>query len=377
MFDDKVQGQGGQTPANLPFVDEPQDMFAKTDSAASPPASVSPIASSSETPQSALSAGVLRPKEPVAAPVTQAMPVAPGSDTADIPAVPPVSPPAVSPPSAMQSRVPSLATDIPDVPKGDYALKGPSLSRGIMTVIVLIVVFLIIGGGAWWIYAAFIKDQSKTPSVNEVPQELPASEEELNTGDPADLPPLEDGTLEEETPIDTDDLLLFGEPIDTDGDGLDDVREEDIGTDPRNWDSDDDGLSDGDEVIIWKTDPNNPDSDGDSYEDGAEVKSGYNPAGPGKFFEQPTSSGGVPDAAVSARMTEEELEKHMGALREAVGDIGTCSEAQYELVRTLVLEQLKAQEEAGEYVIDDATYTDPVVVQMIQTQLAPFGCLDT
>jgi hypothetical protein len=42
-------------------------------------------------------------------------------------------------------------------------------------------------------------------------------------------------------------------------------------------------LSDGDEVIIWKTNPMNPDSDGDSYLDGSEVKSGYNLLAQEKF----------------------------------------------------------------------------------------------
>jgi hypothetical protein len=86
----------------------------------------------------------------------------------------------------------------------------------------------------------------------------------------------------------TDTKLLFGEPVDSDGDGLTDDREKELGTDPTNWDTDHDGLSDYDEVTIWKTDPKNPDTDGDTYQDGAEVKNGYNPAGPGKIFEPPT-----------------------------------------------------------------------------------------
>jgi len=48
-------------------------------------------------------------------------------------------------------------------------------------------------------------------------------------------------------------------------------------------DSDSDGLSDGDEVLRYKTDPANPDTDGDGYSDGSEVKNGYNPLGEGKL----------------------------------------------------------------------------------------------
>ncbi|WP_222822383.1 Rib/alpha-like domain-containing protein, partial [Gulosibacter bifidus] len=88
---------------------------------------------------------------------------------------------------------------------------------------------------------------------------------------------------------------------DSDGDGLTDVREEELGTDPNNpdtdgdglndgqevnetntdpldGDSDDDGLTDGREVNETKTDPNNPDSDGDGLTDGQEVLGGdHNP----------------------------------------------------------------------------------------------------
>jgi hypothetical protein len=45
----------------------------------------------------------------------------------------------------------------------------------------------------------------------------------------------------------------------------------------RNTDSDDDGLSDYDEINIHGTDPNNPDTDGDGYLDGVEVENGYDP----------------------------------------------------------------------------------------------------
>lgn len=42
-------------------------------------------------------------------------------------------------------------------------------------------------------------------------------------------------------------------------------------------DSDNDGLTNDDEINIWHTDPNNSDTDGDGYLDGEEVKNGYDP----------------------------------------------------------------------------------------------------
>jgi len=58
---------------------------------------------------------------------------------------------------------------------------------------------------------------------------------------------------------------------DTDGDGLTDYIEGQIGTDPNDPDSDNDGLTDWEEVIEHQTDPLDPDTDGDAVNDGAEV----------------------------------------------------------------------------------------------------------
>jgi serine/threonine protein kinase len=57
---------------------------------------------------------------------------------------------------------------------------------------------------------------------------------------------------------------------DSDGDGLSDLEEVNGPTDPLNPDTDGDGLNDGEEKI-WKTDPNAPDTDGDTLPDGMEV----------------------------------------------------------------------------------------------------------
>lgn len=59
--------------------------------------------------------------------------------------------------------------------------------------------------------------------------------------------------------------------LDSDGDGLTDAEEAQIGTDPFNPDTDGDGLTDFEEVRTYKTDPLNPDTDYDGLKDGAEV----------------------------------------------------------------------------------------------------------
>ena len=60
-------------------------------------------------------------------------------------------------------------------------------------------------------------------------------------------------------------------PDETDGDGLWDYEEYWLGTDPNDTDTDDDDLSDYDEVKIHETDPLDPDTDGDFMPDGWEV----------------------------------------------------------------------------------------------------------
>jgi len=77
------------------------------------------------------------------------------------------------------------------------------------------------------------------------------------------------------------DATSFAVGIDTDVDGLCDsaetntgeyVSSTNTGTDPRNPDTDDDGLTDGEEVTEFGTNPNLPDSDGDGLSDWEEVK---------------------------------------------------------------------------------------------------------
>lgn len=74
---------------------------------------------------------------------------------------------------------------------------------------------------------------------------------------------------------------------DTDEDGLSDKDEVRVYlTDPLNPDTDNDGLFDREEVIFWQTDPLKSDTDGDGFLDGVEVTNGYNPLGEGQIDNQ-------------------------------------------------------------------------------------------
>ena len=96
----------------------------------------------------------------------------------------------------------------------------------------------------------------------------------LNPYDPSDagLDPDNDGlTNLQEYQLGTDPHVA-----DTDGDGLSDGQEVKLGTNPLVADTDGDGIPDGQEVLLG-TNPLNPDTDGDGIPDGIEVKIGTNP----------------------------------------------------------------------------------------------------
>ncbi|MDE7293415.1 MAG: thrombospondin type 3 repeat-containing protein [Oscillospiraceae bacterium] len=74
---------------------------------------------------------------------------------------------------------------------------------------------------------------------------------------------------------------------DRDGDGLTNLEEYSLGTDPWDEDSDRDGLTDGEEVRTYGTDPLEEDTDGDSVSDKDEITLGLDPLNP--------ATNGVPD----------------------------------------------------------------------------------
>ncbi len=282
MFDDQIPKASGQVPGNLP-IGEPDDMFSDVEPTPEPAEATNPTeVVEPEAPASALGAGVLRPVEEVSEPANLAT-------EEKVETTPKIS----TMPDLGSDPVNSKASPANDI----YAIKEPALTRGLVTMIIVVIGVVILGAGSWWIYNSFMKvpleDDFVVPAVNL----LDAEEEDATLPAPEVVEPVE--VVSDEVLLPTDDLtqdiiddqILFGEPIDKDGDSLDDERELEIGTDPNNWDTDGDELGDGDEVIIWKTDPNNWDTDGDTFPDGQEIKNGYNPDGPGKLFEPPVEEG--------------------------------------------------------------------------------------
>lgn len=256
MFDD--QNSSPIPPTNLPT--EPEDMFS----------GVEKNTSAGEMPEipDALSNGLLKKKMPTAA----------------------------TPPSLLPVNEESQM--------GNYKMSGPILGK----IILGLVIVLLLGGlayASWWFFygrkinVVEVKNTvNNTQADNQAKITQPPESSQPATSLPSQM---------------NNDQILFGEGVDLDKDGLDDVREKEIGTNPQladtdsdglsdgdevtiyksnplKGDTDDDGLSDGDEVLIWKTNILNPDTDGDTYPDGTEVKNGYSPLGPGKLFSTPPTS---------------------------------------------------------------------------------------
>lgn len=79
---------------------------------------------------------------------------------------------------------------------------------------------------------------------------------------------------------DTDDNSVWDGDEDFDDDGLTNLQEYQYGTDPWNPDTDNDGINDYDEIYIYGTDPLNSDTDGDGIKDGDELILGLDPLNP-------------------------------------------------------------------------------------------------
>lgn len=79
---------------------------------------------------------------------------------------------------------------------------------------------------------------------------------------------------------------------DTDYDNLSDAEEANYGTHYQLQDSDSDGLTDGQEVLEYRTNPLDVDTDDDGYSDGWEVSLGFNPLPPEAPADDGSEGGG-------------------------------------------------------------------------------------
>ena len=106
---------------------------------------------------------------------------------------------------------------------------------------------------------------------------------------------------------------------DTDDDGVSNLDETELETDPQIQDTDDDGLTDGEEVNTYLTDPLLEDTDGDGLTDGFEVRYGLDPLS--------SYTNGIADA-------EHKIEQTISADSPVLSEVNT-SDSPYEMSVTI------------------------------------------
>lgn len=146
-------------------------------------------------------------------------------------------------------------------------------SRGFLFLIITILIVLLTGTGMYT-YIKFFREKELVSEFKET--DIFEDEDEDNDG------------------LTTKQELILGtnpEEFDTDEDDISDGWEVENNLDPLNYydavfDGDEDGLTNIQEYK-YKTNPNKPDTDGDGFEDGLEVKRGHNPVGSGELKIKP------------------------------------------------------------------------------------------
>lgn len=174
------------------------------------------------------------------------------------------------------STVQTKVMDIPSAPRPFLGKqhRGNAI-KWIIVALVIIAFAVLVGFIGWKLYSRYVKQ----PTQNTVEKNI----ENSRGAEKAQPVGGEEGS-QESVPAPSPQ-----KEIDRDGDGLTDEAEARLKTNPLDVDSDNDGLFDNEEVVIYKSDPLNKDSDGDTYLDGEEVTNGYDPNGSGKLFELPTN----------------------------------------------------------------------------------------
>lgn len=273
------------------YFNQTKNRLAATNLSGATPITARPISAQPPRPAEDIFAAVDKPATAAvrpAAPETATEAVAEPPATADLPPLRPVANPAPS--TLPGSQLPAMP--LPSTGNVKYLLIG----------LLTLVVVLALGSA---VYFLVLKPQFQSLQTTEPLVQTPVDTSPPNnaietivtapatptvdsfatsTQTPSDLAPVNIPVPDSATSSQTAPIIQAANALDSDGDGLNDAEEENLGTNKYNMDSDDDGLSDYEEIKIYLTDPNNPDTDGDTYTDGSEVKNGYNPKGPGRLL---------------------------------------------------------------------------------------------
>ncbi len=187
------------------------------------------------------------------------------------------TPKVASPTSLTPNPLPLTTAPAPNILQDRIAQIESARGGSHWKVIVLVVAIILIIVAAFFLSMKILN--SRTP-ITPVAPVVKIEEESAPTASEVEPEP----EIAEPLIVTTPPVELNDETLDTDKDGLTDVRETQLGTNPNSPDTDADELFDREEVEVYKTNPLNADTDGDTYQDGAEVKKGFNPNGTGKLL---------------------------------------------------------------------------------------------
>ncbi|HRH23174.1 MAG TPA: hypothetical protein PK295_00930, partial [Candidatus Magasanikbacteria bacterium] len=233
MFDDVQPPKSGNTPPNLP-IGEPEDIFEAADSTLQPTETALPENSLSvprepiTTINTALDAGVLRPKiESAETSPSTVQPLSSSIPSSSLKALEPSESYTIHTPSApFLAEERGVMQNQAGVPQ-----EAPFSGRKILMIIITLVILIVIGFGSLWIYTSFIK--KNITENNFIPTDTSSDGTSSN---PVDTTP--DSTVIIPTSTNPEDSILFGEPVDTDSDGILDTDEAGYGTNTLSWDTD-------------------------------------------------------------------------------------------------------------------------------------------
>jgi len=222
---------------------------------------------------------------------------APVDQPTDSPAVTPVS--ASAPENAVQDIFANVESPAPSLPTNSQPFGQPSMPAGLPTnsqpvsqaipksggkaklILISLAVLILAAGGA----LAYLQYFKKTPPEVITPEAIVSDGNSLVI--PTEVTPAE-VTTSESAVVTTTDLTGTGtldsgviEPATSSETGLSVLVEQPTPEVANNLDSDQDGLTDAEELNIYQTNPLQADTDGDGYIDGDEVKTGHNPLGEG------------------------------------------------------------------------------------------------
>ena len=210
-------------------------------------------------------------KAPAPAPVLAPAASVPSVEPQPIQAPPPIAPPPTRlPPS--YGAAPESMEPMPEVHSGG----------GIKIVLIVVGVLVIFGVSGFFAYRIMVQPAADGSVVDAVPDTGVTTETPTTT-----TPTTPEPEPTTQAPVQTTNPASL---LDSDGDGLTNARELEVGTSVTKADTDGDGLGDREEVEVYGTDPRKTDTDGDGYLDGQEVSGGYNPNGEGKLFTVPQAS---------------------------------------------------------------------------------------